>query len=136
MNTYAESRSLIVGTCVANRRACHMPTEPGALFTDREIDALAGDVVTRGKNKGTWRARPVKFGTDAYVAHQARIMALALYRMPSECVRLFNDDQQALFWSLTHKLGWLKDQPRERRVQEADQIRIAAGLPTTIPNQH
>lgn len=69
-------------------------------LTDRQLAAVRGLLVTRGPRKGQLKRTKAKFGTDAYIAGEARTLALNPYRMPSEFVLLFNREQQDFLFEM------------------------------------
>jgi hypothetical protein len=63
------------------------------MLTERQLKAIAGLYYKRsGKVRRYQTKRP--FGTDAYIAGEAKTLALNPYRMPSECVLILTAEQQ------------------------------------------
>ena len=69
-------------------------------LTERQLNALLGLFITKGKRKGQVRRTKPKYGTDAYIAHEAKVMALNPHRMPSQMIMLLDKDQMAFFWEM------------------------------------
>jgi hypothetical protein len=91
------------------------------VLTDRQRKAIAGLFYKRGKTiKRYAKKRP--FGTDAYIAYEAKTLALNPYRMPSEFVLLFNEGQQAFLFEMEElwQRLYTKGLEHERRQAEAE----------------
>jgi len=69
------------------------------VLTDRQREAIAALFYVR---KGVIRkyAKKRPFGSDAYIAGEAKTLALNPYRMPSEFIMLFNSEQTDFLWEM------------------------------------
>ena len=68
-------------------------------LSDRQAQAIAGLYYMSGKRIHKYARKP-EFGTDAYIAGEAKTLALNPYRMPSEFVLLFNTEQQDFLFEM------------------------------------
>lgn len=93
--------------------------KPETFFSDEEVEAIKQAVAKSGKNKGHYKSSACPFGTPGYILQQARTMVFNAYRMPSECIILFNHEQQKLFWSLVAKFEILRDHAGVNQVMSA-----------------
>lgn len=94
------------------------------VFNERELAAIKSAVVSRGKRKGQWKKTGCPYGSDGYIVQQARTTVFNPFRMPSEFVLLFNDEQSEFFWGLVGKFDQIRNKPdvrkaAERQVQES-----------------
>lgn len=60
-----------------------------SILTERQAQAIAGNYYMRGGRIFKYASKR-EFGTDAYIAWEAKTLALNPYRMPSECVLLLD----------------------------------------------
>lgn len=85
-------------------------------LTDRQARALAGLFVTRGKRKGLKRKTKQPFGTDAYIAGEAMVLVYNPYRMPSEFVLVFSEEQNDFFHEMIAQLDMVKSAKLESQI--------------------
>ena len=97
-------------------------------LTERQANAIAGLFYMKGQKIHRYASkRP--YGTDAYIAGEAKTLALNPYRMPSEFVLLFNAEQQAFLFEMEQV--WkdlsanLKDETATAQVEAAIRARYA-----------
>lgn len=97
-------------------------------LSERQAQAIAGLFYMRGKKIHRYARKP-EYGTDAYIAGEAKTLALNPYRMPSEFVLLFNTEQQDFLFEM--EKVWkamsanLKDRTAEAQVEAAIRARYA-----------
>ena len=83
-------------------------------FTANELQAVLDALVVKGRRGHkivSWRKSNCKWGTPGYIAQQARVMATATYRMPSQTVCLFDREQYDLLMALSDKFSELRRDP-------------------------
>jgi hypothetical protein len=89
------------------------------VLTDRQRKAIAGLFYVR---KGVIRkyAKKRPFGSDAYIAGEAKTLALNPYRMPSEFVLLFNSEQHDFLFEMDEVWKRTAKEPEFRKQAEAE----------------